>query len=113
MTAISENIGGEINTQTDTNGFYTMDLTTGTYDITVSKDNYSFQTINGVLVLDNQTTVQDFTILFLGSWVLLDPNMCEDFTRFDAEYSADTGKVYFLGGRSGTATIGDIYYYDA
>jgi len=40
------------------------------------------------------------------------PPGCPDWTRFDGEYDPGTGKVYFLGGRSGTTTDGTIYLYN-
>jgi len=41
------------------------------------------------------------------------PPGCPDWTRFDGEYYAGTGKVYFLGGRlNATDTDGTIYSYD-
>ncbi|MFZ0534472.1 MAG: S8 family serine peptidase, partial [Anaerolineales bacterium] len=51
-----------------------------------------------------------------GAWkqITLPPG-CPDWTRYDGEYYAGTGKVYFLGGRDGTdgmVTYGDIYSYD-
>jgi hypothetical protein len=33
--------------------------------------------------------------------------------RFDGEYYPGNGRVYFLGGRDGTVTMGDIYYFDS
>jgi hypothetical protein len=47
-----------------------------------------------------------------GTWTL-GPTMCFDLTRIDAEYFPTTGKVYILGGRSGTTTVGNIYAFDA
>ena len=38
--------------------------------------------------------------------------MCFDLTRIGGEYFPATGKVYFLGGRSGTTTVGNIYAFD-
>jgi len=46
-----------------------------------------------------------------GVWTL-GPTMCFDLTRIDAEYLPATGKVYILGGRSGTTTVGNIYAFD-
>jgi hypothetical protein len=41
------------------------------------------------------------------------PPGCPDWTRYDGEYYAGTGKVYFLGGRLNTDTTdGTIYSYD-
>jgi hypothetical protein len=41
------------------------------------------------------------------------PPGCPDWTRYDGEYYAGTGKVYFLGGRvNDTVTDGTIYSYD-
>ncbi len=46
-----------------------------------------------------------------GVWTL-GPTMCFDLTRIDAEYSPAAGKVYILGGRSGTTTVGNIYAFN-
>jgi subtilisin family serine protease len=43
------------------------------------------------------------------------PPGCPDWTRYDGEYFAGTGKVYFMGGRDGSVgatTYGDIYAYN-
>ena len=49
----------------------------------------------------------------LPPWTQLSLGLgCPDWTRFDAEYYAGTGKAYVLGGRSGTLTDGTIYSLD-
>ena len=48
---------------------------------------------------------------FLGQWTP-GPTMCFDLTRLDGEFYAGTGLVYFLGGRSGTTTVGNIYSFN-
>ncbi len=79
--------GAGTNATTDPNGFYTMELVVGTYDVTASKVNYTSQTVTGVGVLANQTTTQDFQITFLGAWTQIGlPGGCPEWTRIDAEY---------------------------
>ncbi|MFZ2095697.1 MAG: S8 family serine peptidase, partial [Anaerolineales bacterium] len=101
---------------TDPDGFYTMDLVVGTYDVTASKAGYASETVNGVVIDEAMTTVQDFTLNYLGAWTQISlPPGCPDFNRYDAEYYPATGLVYILGGRGGvdgTSTFGDIYAYD-
>jgi hypothetical protein len=43
-----------------------MNLVAGTYDVTASKINYTPQTVAGVVVQVNQTTVQNFKSHSLG-----------------------------------------------
>ncbi len=94
-----EDIG--INATTDPNGFYTMQLVVGTYNVTASKINYKSQTVTGVVILADQTTTQDFSITFLGAWTQIAlPAGCPDWYRFDGEFFTGTGLVYFLGGRA-------------
>ena len=101
--------GNSINALTDPNGYYTMTLVVGVYDVTASKLNYTSQTVNGVEIIVDQTTVQDFTLNFLGSWTA-GPAMCFDMYRLDGEFYPGTGLVYFLGGRLDAATTsGNIY----
>lgn len=108
--------GNSVNAITDPNGFYTMQLVVGTYDVTASKVNYTPQTVNGVVIVVNTTTVQDFTINFLGSWTAIGlPVNCLDMTRYDGEFYPADGFVYFLGGRGGPAgdqTFGDVIKFD-
>jgi uncharacterized repeat protein (TIGR01451 family) len=104
--------GNQVEALTDPNGFYTMDLIVGTYNVTASKVGYASQTVTGVLVEDGLTTVQDFNLTFLGQWTL-GPTMCFDMYRLDGEYYPGTGLVYFLGGRlDATTTTGNIYSFD-
>ena len=96
---------------TDATGFYTMDLPAGTYSVTASKYGYYPVTADGVEILANSITTQNFYLVYSGGWVDgIDP--CFDWTRYDAEYYPGTGLIYALGGRSDTATIGDIYSYN-
>jgi uncharacterized repeat protein (TIGR01451 family) len=105
--------GAGINATTDPNGYYSMELVVGTYNVTASKANYTSQTVAGVEVLANQTTSQDFQLSFMGAWTQINPPPgCPDWTRYDGEYYEPTGLVYFMGGRSGTTTVGTIYSYD-
>ncbi len=96
---------------TDPTGYYTMTLTPGTYDVTASKNGYTPQTINDIVIVTDTVTSQDFNLAFQGTW-LPGPTMCFDLTRIDAEYFPATGKVYILGGRSDANTIGTIYSFD-
>ena len=113
VTAQTAPLGNGINATTDPNGFYSMDLIVGTYDVTASKTNYTSQTVAGVVVAMGETTVQDFTITFLGAWTQLSLGLnCPDWTRMDMEYYAGTGLAYIMGGRSSTTYLGDIYSYD-
>jgi hypothetical protein len=105
--------GAGINATTDPNGYYSMKLVVGTYNVTASKINYNSQTVTDVAVLANQTTPQDFQLSFLGAWTqIAPPPGCPDWTRYDGEFYAPTGLVYLMGGRSGTTTVGTIYSYD-
>ena len=101
--------GDQIQVFTDPTGFYTMNILAGTYNVNTSKTGYSSQTANNVVITENATTTQDFTLDPL--WTP-GPTMCFDLTRFDGEYYPGTGKVYFLGGRDGTQTDGNIYSFD-
>jgi subtilisin family serine protease len=109
--------GNGIQATTDPNGFYTMDLVVGTYDVTASKLNYTPETQTGVTVISGTTvTLPDFILTFLGAWTMLDPLPgCPDWTRYDGEYFPANGMVYFLGGRGGAdggSTFTDIYELD-
>jgi len=105
--------GNGINATTDPNGFYTMDLVVGIYDVTASKVNYTPQTVTGLEILANTTITQDFSITFQGAWTQIAlPNGCPDWYRGDAEYFAGTGLAYFLGGRTGTPTDGSIFSFN-
>lgn len=98
---------------TDPTGFYTLDLLAGTYNVTASKTGYTSQTANDVVIAEETTTLQDFTLTTLGEWIQIAlPPGCPDWTRYDGEYYGGTGKAYFLGGRSGSNTDGTIYSYD-
>ncbi len=112
VTAVPSTKGNSINAITDPEGFYSMDLPAGTYDVTASKVNYDAQTVNGVVIVVNETTTQDFTITFLGGWNQIPtPAGCPEFTRFDGELY--NGLVYFLGGRlADNNTAGNIVSFD-
>ena len=116
VTASAGILDSQINSITDPSGYYTMTLLAGTYDVTASKLNYNPLTENGVEVLADQVTTLDFTLTFLGAWTQIAlPPGCPDWTRYDGEFYAPTGNVYFLGGRSGASiasTDGAIYSYD-
>jgi len=102
-----------ITATTDPYGFYTMELVPGFYDVTASKVNYTPQTVTGIEIVANEVTTQDFVITFLGAWTQIPAiPSCPDWTRYDGEFYAGTGKVYFLGGRSGADTNGSIYALD-
>ena len=101
---------GGIQATTDPNGFYTMQLVPGTYTATASRTGYSSQSVPGVVIVADQTTNQNFTLTYIGAWTQLSLGTgCPDWTRFDGEYYAGTGKVYLMGGRSGDSTVGTIY----
>jgi hypothetical protein len=105
--------GDNIQATTDPNGFYTMNLIVGTYSVSASKLGYASQTVNGLVIAEGATTMQDFNLTSIGAWTQIAlPAGCPDWSRFDGEYYAGTGFVYFLGGRSGTDTIGDIYSFN-
>lgn len=105
--------GAGVNATTDPNGYYTMELVVGTYNVTASKVNYTSDTVMGVEVTANETTIQDFQISFLGAWTQIAMGTgCPDWTRMDMEYYAGTGLAYILGGRSGSTYLGTIYSYN-
>ncbi len=62
VTARTGTQGNGVDAVTDPNGFYTMILAAGDYDVTAAKDEYFPQTVNGVLVAAGQTTTQDLTL---------------------------------------------------
>jgi len=95
----------------DATGFYTMNLPPGSYSVTASKYAYYPETVDGVEIVANTTTTQDFTLDYVGGW--MDGTApCFDWTRYDAEFFPTTGLIYALGGRSDTLTVGDIYSYN-
>jgi hypothetical protein len=100
----------------DSKGFYTMVLLAGFYDVTASMGDYMPQSVNGVVILADNTTNQDFHLTFPGAWTQISlPESCPDWTRLDAEYFPPTGKAYILGGQggpSGGSTYGNIYSFD-
>ena len=109
VTATPTVNGNQTQVSTDPTGFYTFDLLAGTYNVTASKTGYTSQTANNVVITEHLTTVLDFNLEV--QWTQ-GPTMCFDLTRLDGEYYPGTGKVYFMGGRDGTLTDGNIYSYD-
>ncbi len=97
---------------TDPTGYYTMSLVPGTYNVTASKTGYQPQTVSGVVVVTGTATTVDFNLVYQGQWMPATQPTCFDLTRIDAEYYPGTGKVYVLGGRSGSNTVGTIYAFD-
>jgi len=97
---------------TDPTGYYTMSVVPGTYNVTASKTGYQPQTAYGVVVVTDTVTTQDFHLTYQGQWMPGTQPTCFDLTRIDAEYYPGTGKVYILGGRSGSNTVGTIYAFD-
>ncbi|MBN1135195.1 MAG: PKD domain-containing protein, partial [Anaerolineae bacterium] len=62
VTAAPAAEGNGILATTDPNGFYSMLLTPGTYNVTASHSRYYPQTVNGVMVVENGTTTQDLAL---------------------------------------------------
>lgn len=112
VTVVPTIAGNQTQVLTDPTGFYTLDLSVGSYNVTASKTGFASQTANNVMIAENATTSLDFSLIFQGAWVQIAlPPGCPDWTRFDGEYFAGTGLVYFLGGRGGAAgdqTLGDV-----
>ncbi|MBW6513653.1 MAG: carboxypeptidase regulatory-like domain-containing protein [Candidatus Syntrophosphaera sp.] len=52
---------------TDANGNYAIHLPVGTYDLMISADGYVAQTVYGVIINLDQTTVQDFALSLVDS----------------------------------------------
>ncbi|MFZ3070131.1 MAG: S8 family serine peptidase, partial [Anaerolineaceae bacterium] len=96
---------------TDATGFYTMSIPEGTYSVTASKYGYLSETVDGVEIIANTTTTQDFSLTYEGAW-MGGAAACFDWTRYDVEYFPGTGLIYALGGRSDANTNGSIYSYD-
>ncbi|MGC8875447.1 MAG: carboxypeptidase regulatory-like domain-containing protein, partial [Chloroflexia bacterium] len=102
--------GGAIMATTDPNGYYTMTLIPGVYDVTASKAGYAPQTVQDVPIYTDTVTTQDFYLEWQGTWTLL-PDNPFDYTRFDCVWyddgtgpSAYNQKVYCPGGRTGSST---------
>jgi hypothetical protein len=53
---------GDSSTTTDGQGHYTLNVATGTYDVTASKFGYSSKTVSGVALADSQTVTEDFAL---------------------------------------------------
>jgi subtilisin family serine protease len=103
-----------IQSVTDPAGYYSMDLLVGTYDLTAYHPDYIMESISDIEVIkDTVTHAPAFILDYLGKWVEHEkfPG-CPDWTRYDGEYFPGDGKIYFLGGRSSTSTIADIYAFD-
>jgi hypothetical protein len=112
VTAVPEPAAaGDIDAVTDPDGNYSMSLLPGTYTVTAGGGLCGEQSVPGVVIITNQTTLLDFSLTCAAPWQELG-SLCFDWTRFDGEYMDLTGRAYFLGGRSGTATAGDIYVLD-
>jgi N-acetylneuraminic acid mutarotase len=116
VTAAPAVEGDQVQAITNPDGFYSMDLLVGTYDVTASKSGYASLTVYDVVIEEATTTVRDFALNYLGGWVQIPlPPGCPDYTRYDAEYYPANGLVYILGGRGGTdggSTFGDVYAYN-
>ncbi|MFZ2096338.1 MAG: carboxypeptidase regulatory-like domain-containing protein, partial [Anaerolineales bacterium] len=54
--------GGMWNATTNVDGFYQITVAAGTFDMTASHPHYETQTANGVVVPEDGTTVQDFSL---------------------------------------------------
>ena len=54
--------GGAWTLTTNDSGFYSSAVAAGTFDITTSHPHYVAQTVNGVVVPEDGTTVQDFSL---------------------------------------------------
>ncbi len=105
-------LGNSIDAITDPNGYYTMTLVPGTYDVTASKNGYSSQTATDIVVVADTVTSQDFELAYLGQWTPGTPTSF-DFNRFDGVFNPHDGLIYFLGGRTGGATHDpSIWTYD-
>jgi hypothetical protein len=106
-------LGNGIEAVTDPNGFYTMELVVGIYDVTASKYGYTSQTAYDVEVLADQTTVQDFNLESVPVWQAGTPTGF-DWYRFDGVFNPHDGLIYFLGGRTGSTPAHDksIWTYD-
>jgi hypothetical protein len=104
--------GGSIEAETDPNGFYSIQLVPAVYDVSASKYGYGPETAYGVVVESDQTTVQDFTLTWIGAWQPGTPSGFGMF-RFDGAYNPHDGLIYFLGGRtSGSTHDKSIWTYD-
>jgi hypothetical protein len=116
VTATPSVEGNQVQALTNPDGFYTMDLVAGTYNVTASKVGYQPSTVNDVIIEEGVTRSQDFNLNYVGSWTQIAlPPGCPDYTRFDAEYYPGTGLVYILGGRGGSdggSTYGDVYAFN-
>ena len=61
VTAVRQE-GGTWTDTTDANGFYQLTVAAGTFDMTASHVHYQPETANGVVVVEDGTTVQDFSL---------------------------------------------------
>jgi hypothetical protein len=111
VVAQPSTLGTQTTALTDPSGYYTMTLAVRTYGVTASKENYVPETIPDVDILADDVTHQDFTLRFLYSWTQIPRDVtCPDWTRYDGEYYK--GLIYFLGGRTNSSTLGDVYAYN-
>ncbi len=62
VTAVPTVQHNSIQATTDPNGYYTMPLMVGTYNVTAAHPHYTAQTASGVVIVANQTTQQDFAL---------------------------------------------------
>jgi hypothetical protein len=53
---------GDTSTTTDGQGHYTLNVPTGTYDVTASKFGYASKTVSGVTLADGQTVTENFAL---------------------------------------------------
>jgi hypothetical protein len=75
VTAAPAAEGNGIQAVTDPNGFYSMILLPGTYNVTASKADYYSETANGVVIVADQTTTRNFALQALPPPVYL---FCDD-----------------------------------
>lgn len=64
VTITAEELRASYTATTDENGFYEMEVAAGMYNVTAEKAGYAPQTIEGVEVIEDQTTTQNFNLEF-------------------------------------------------
>jgi uncharacterized repeat protein (TIGR01451 family) len=113
VVASPATLGNSIDAITDPNGYYTMTLLPGTYDVTASKNGYTSQTATDIVVVNDTVTSQDFELAYLGEW-MPGPSVAPfEYNRFDGVFDPYDGLIYFPGGRTGGATHDrSIWTYD-
>jgi Subtilase family/Carboxypeptidase regulatory-like domain len=87
---------------TDPNGYYTMTLLVGTYDVTASALGYEAYTVYDVVVETNTVTTVDFSLALQGTLFGYVTDADNGFALIGATVSADDG--------SSTTTDGNGYY---